>query len=93
LGSGHFTLSAAAPFIDISSHVQPSSDIADDSPEITPPSGVLKATRTPAERVVPMCRLSAFTATSARTFGLKSPSSLMSLDMSTDPISVSPTVL
>ena len=47
----------------------------------------------PADRVVPMCRLSAFTATSARTFGLKSPSSWMSFDTSTEPISVMPTVL
>ena len=86
-------MSAAAPFIDISSQVHPSSDIAEESPEITPPSGVLNATSTPAEREVPICRLSAFTATSARTFGLKSPSSVMSFETSTASISVIPTVL
>ena len=89
-GSGHLTFNAAAPFIDISSHVHPSSDIAEDKPEITPPSGVLNATSTPALRVVPICRLSAFTATSARMLGLKSPISRMSFDTSTEPISAEP---
>jgi hypothetical protein len=53
---------------------------------------VLKATSTPAERVVPMCRLSALTATSARTFGLNSPYSRTSFETSTAPISAMPTV-
>ncbi len=93
LGLGQFTLRAAADSIDISSQLHPSRFIAEDMPETSPPPGVLNATRTPAEREVPMWRLSALTATSARTFGLKSPSSLMSLETSTEPISLIPTVL
>ncbi len=78
---------------DISSQVQPSRLRADDMPEMRPPPGVVKLTSTPAERVVPMWRLSALTATSARTFGLKSPSSFVSFETSTRPISLIPTVL
>ena len=62
-------------------------------PETSPPPGVVSVVSTPAERDVPICRLSAFTATSARTFGLKSPSSFTSLETPTAPISLIPTVL
>ena len=61
-------------------------------PETSPPSGVVSAVRTPCEREVPMWRLSAFTPSAAVMFGLKSPTSRTSFDMSTAPISEMPTV-
>ena len=59
-------------------------------PDTVPPEGAARQSKTPLLRVVGMISLSGFTATSARTFGLKVPVSFSSPEARTALISTNP---
>ena len=75
----------------ISCGVHPASWIIADEPEMIPPSGSVTTLVMPLTRVTGMTLLCGFTATSARAFGLMSPSSAVSTVPGTALISSSPT--
>jgi hypothetical protein len=75
----------------ISFGVHPESWISADCPEMIPPSGSATTVVMPLTRVTGMTLLCGLTATSARAFGLRSPSSATSFVPETELISVRPT--
>jgi hypothetical protein len=87
---GQVTWSPTEPFKTMSSQVHPSSISMAERPEMMPPVGTERAAVIPLARVTGMISLPGLTDTSARTFGLMRPTSLVSRVPRTDPISVSP---
>ena len=82
---------AIGAFTVISCGVQPASWINAEEPEMMPPAGSVMTVVMPFTRVTGMTLLCGLTATSARAFGLMSPSSAVSTEPGTALISTRPT--
>jgi hypothetical protein len=83
---------ASGALTTISGGVQPASWMSALEPEMMPPSGTLTTCVTPLTRVTGTSSLCGLIATSARAFGLKSPSSVVSTVPATESISTRPTL-